>query len=41
MAGHILVKTQEDFDSADYDYCTERLEQRLYRKQDMDLTRFL
>jgi len=41
MAGHIPVKTQEDFDATDYDACITKLNQRLYKASEMDLTKFL
>jgi hypothetical protein len=40
-AGHIVVKTQEDFDRADYQFCLNKLSPRLYSSSDLDMRKFL
>lgn len=41
MAGHLLCKTEREFDNADYDYCYERLDKTLFRKDKINLESFL
>lgn len=40
-AGHFVVKTQEEFEKADYNFCLNILNVRLFSKKDLDLTKFL
>ncbi|MEK6891372.1 MAG: DUF4922 domain-containing protein [Nanoarchaeota archaeon] len=41
MASHLVVKTREEFERADYDFCMGRLSERLYKKGEINLTKFL
>ncbi len=41
MAGHLLCRTDEEFNSADYDYCVKRLKRTLFKKDEINLERFL
>ena len=40
-AGHIVVKTKEDFEKADYSFCLNILNERLFRKSEINLEKFL
>ncbi len=40
-AGHILCRSEEDFNNADYGYCMRRLQERLFDKDSFSLTMVL
>ena len=41
MAGHLPVKSREDFTSLDYESCIRKIEEVAFRKEEIDLERFL
>lgn len=40
-AGHMVVKTREEFEMANYDSCMKTLGNKLYSKEELDLTKYL
>ncbi|MDO8563639.1 MAG: DUF4922 domain-containing protein [Nanoarchaeota archaeon] len=41
VAGHLVCKTVEDFNRADYTYCVNRLSESLFRKDEINLEKLL
>jgi len=41
LAGHIVCKTEEEFLSADFNYCISKLEKVLFRKEEINLENFV
>lgn len=41
MAGHLICKTAEEFSSADFNYCSSKLGEVLFKKSELDLNTFL